>query len=188
MKYVILIFVFCSSGCMNVDCVSMFSAGGMDFCLQYDSKRPVNTTIIEELVFITETEANNYYPNIIGFRNALDNFNVTVIVTPFYLVTRCHETVVKDTYACEEKITGINHNSNVIVMERPYFSGCFFASVLMHEILHTLDDVYLIGDEHSTPYLFMQNYSSDDDKMNTIEYKVEYEMIERMKLYDECTF
>lgn len=171
-------------------CISAFPAGGMNFCIQYDtSTEPINTNIIEDLVSITEFSASEYYPTIVGVRDMLDRHDVTVVVTKLNLVQYCHDAPFNDTYVCEKDISGINSNSDFIMIEDPMIKNCFFFSALMHEILHTIDDVYLGGSNHDTPYMFKQNYPTVEEQRNTIERNAIVRMMEKKDEYpEECPF
>ena len=188
MKYLFLM-IFLLGCNQSHECVDSFSSGGMGFCIQYDaSAEPINKNIIEDIVEIIELSAQKYYSHIVNVRDMLDNYNVTVLVTEFDIVRYCHKASINDVMVCEEDLGGINSRSDFILIESPFVKNCFFYSPLMHEILHTVDDVYLGGSNHNTPYMFGQNYYTNEEKQNTIESNANTRMRERSYAYpDDCS-
>lgn len=173
MRFVSALFVlFAASGCDNVyvNCVYAIEAGGMGICFDYMPKEPLDPQQAEEVVNWVEYAAQTYYGRVHNLRGTLGDLGMFVQVTKKDLVVDCHSA----THGAEicKDVSGLNHSGHYIIIEGYYETSCIMWTKLAHELLHTVDKLYIDGGEerfnsntteeqHSGWMLFIQNYQDD---------------------------
>lgn len=160
MRYFALLAV-CLMGCGNmyVDCTYAMQAGGMSICFDYIPEAIPDPQQVEDVVAYTEEAAQTYYGRVGNFRQVLQDLGMFVQVTKGNLVAKCDK-MAPSISACRN-INGFNHRGHYIAIEAYYRDSCLMWTALSHELLHTIDMLYIDGgQENADSHDIVKQHSS----------------------------